>query len=773
MNNAGTKDYPAHPMNQQEQLDDEPMEAKPEEEADHMAEIERFAEIMKGKRKDAIEGRRSSGIELQWTEDEDHYEDRESTGRTWEKGRNTTDSPREVRAKTANRSSAFVNITRPYCDAASAQACNILMQTDDRNWAFRNTPKPGLTRPPPQQSQQQPGQPGQPQQQPPGMLSKIGSAIGNMFIKPQQQQAELLEIDYAKETMKRAQTVVDDWLVEGAYNTEARKVIECTARMGAGVLKGPHPARKKARVVTQTPDGMKMTIEIKTVPTSKYVSLWNFYPDPNCGEYIADGSYTCERSDITAHGLRRLKGGDFLDSMIDLCIEEGPIQSTDGAKHLKEGEKTSDKDMFEIWYIYCQVSKKEMEAAGCECSKDELPAIVTMVNDRIIQISMSPLDSGEFPYDVMVWQAKLGHWAGIGIARQIRTCQKGLNGAVRAMQDNSAISSGPQYIIDTSKIEPADTKWVISPNKIWKKKLGSEDMSDVRAAFTIITIETRQVELLNIINYWTKTAEDVTGLPMLLQGQQGNAPDTLGATQIVTNNASTVLKRIARTYDDRVTAGQLGRYYEWLLLRGPEDAKGEFQVEPRGSSALIERDMQNQARMQLLGISLNPAYLLDPVKTAKEVLRSMKLDSKAFAMDEQQIEEMKSRQPPQPYQVQVAQVREQGQLEREKLESQQVNDRIAAAASLEMAQQSFEASENEKDRLLELAALRLKEQLDNRKTGTQKEISLDSLKSMLASVSMKLNTQVQLSNQAMTGRQALPAPSEPAGRAPNGQSYQR
>ncbi len=64
---------------------------------------------------------------------------------------------------------------------------------------------------------------------------------------------------------------------------------------------------------------------------------------------------------------------------------------------------------------------------------------------------MSPLDSGEFPYDVMVWQATPNSWAGAGVSRQMRECQKGANAAVRNLMDNAGLSSGPQVIVNRNK----------------------------------------------------------------------------------------------------------------------------------------------------------------------------------------------------------------------------------------------------------------------------------------------------------------------------------
>jgi hypothetical protein len=182
-----------------------------------------------------------------------------------------------------------------------------------------------------------------------------------------------------------------------------------------------------------------------------------------------------------------------------------------------------------------------MEAAGCKCSdgKELYPAIVTMVNDRVIKVSLSPLDSGEFPYDVMVWQARTDHWAGVGVSRQMRECQKGANAAVRNLMDNAGLSAGPQIVIDRNKLVPANNRWELTPRKVWYTK-ADEEMDDVRKAIWIVSIETRQAELMNILQFWLREAEEVTGLPMLLQGQMGVASQTdkVGIANIMNNNGS-------------------------------------------------------------------------------------------------------------------------------------------------------------------------------------------------------------------------------------------
>lgn len=729
--------------------------------AARLAKVQAFANTVKKKKNAAIVARKRSGIEDVWQEVEDAYEGvdeyNRKSGSAYIKGRTTSDGLQERKKASPGRSTVIPNITRPYVDAASARLSDMLIPTDEPNWALEDTPVKDDV------ENQQAGMPQDVQK--PGMMRRIGSAIaGAIGQQPQQQQAQ----PPAKKPIEIASETISDWHAECRYHSEVRKVIESAARIGVGILKGPHPTKRRSRKAVM--DGKKwgVEVEIKTSPSSSFVSAWNFYPDyPACGNDIQRGSFVFERDDITAKALSDLRGGElgYIDEMIDLCLAEGP--NPENKESRRDDYTPSDTDLFEIWYYYGFVSKEDMEAAGCEGSNEYEPCIVTMVNDRVIKVTLSVLDTGEFPFDAMVWQDRLDHWAGIGVGEQIGTCQKSLTGAVRALQDNMALSSGPQVIVDTSKIEPADGKWNITPRKLWRKLPGAEDVGDVRQAFTIISIETRQVELLNIINYWAREAETVTSLPMLLQGQMGSAPETLGGQQIVNNNGSTVLRRIARTFDDRITEPHIGRYYEYLLLHGPDEAKGDFVVKPRGSSALVERELQKRETMQLLGVSLNPVYEVNPAKVMKEVLKGMRFDPDNFGYSEEEKQAMAQRQPPEAPQIAVAKINAEAKLAVEQLQAKEESEHAIAAAQLELQRQKFEAQQAELDRQNKLAIAVIDERMKSTQLTSGERNTLMKIKAEIGQTAAKLRMQKELSAQVVT------PPTEPPGRAPNGQAFPR
>lgn len=96
-------------------------------------------------RKEAIEGRVQSGIETQWTEDEEFYQGYDDANRH-EHVKVQLKPGEQERKKplTSNGSTVFPNITAPYVDAAAARVGDMLMPTDDRNFATETTPIPDL-----------------------------------------------------------------------------------------------------------------------------------------------------------------------------------------------------------------------------------------------------------------------------------------------------------------------------------------------------------------------------------------------------------------------------------------------------------------------------------------------------------------------------------------------------------------------------------------------------------------------------------------------------
>ena len=750
-----------------EKLDGE--DASADVTADRAQKLDALGVSLATSRSAAMAAREVSGIEDDWEEDEEHYEGIDEINRgerkSW-RGKPPAEGTGTTRGlASANSSTVFLNITRPYVDAASARIGDMLLPTDDRSWSILPTPIPfmvdmtkgkfpdHIVR---QAAAEFPGQPGL-------AKNKLHAAIDQA----------VADLAKAKDKAEAAQKRIEDWHVQGQWHAQVRSVLEDTTKIGTGILKGPIPVKRKQVAFING----ALIIKEEIQPASIRIDPWNFYPDPACGENIHNGSHCWERDDITMRGLMDLQGSPgYLDDQIDLVLMEGAMKATRIApdRPLPDGHTPDKSGMFEIWYFHGFLGKEDLEASGCKCPDDKPVAIaaqVTMVNNRVIRAIMNPIDTGELPYDVMVWQVRAGHWAGIGVSRQVRTPQEIVNGGGRNLMDNAGRAGGPQLVIMRDVVKPHDGIYEITPWKIWLANTDA-DMQHLDKAFRFVLIPMMQQELAAIIELGKKLAEDITGLPMLLQGQSGGAPDTARGMELVNNNASTVLRRIARLFDDRLTEPHIRRYYAYLLMYGEDSEKGDFQIDARGSSALVQRDLEATAMAAMQGMVMNPMFGLDPKKFAEESLKAKHLDPKRFQYDDEEWQKVVAgmSQKPDPREA-IAQLN------------------IQSDEKLLGAEQAFEADQNAKDREQTMLIAQIDAELAKAGLTADQQKVLSEIKGKLGDTVIKIRAQAQMArdNQFLdlhkhktdsaidlhkhNTTQLMKPPTEPAGRAKTGQAW--
>lgn len=580
---------------------------------------------MLDKRKEAIAGRQASGIETEWTEDEEHYQGIDDANRAFHAANQLYRNAKEMltgrgatKPPSNSRSVVFTNITRSYVDAAAARVADMLLPTDDRAWAIRPTPIPRLSK---------------------FQLNKLMDKLGlsNPVLVQQMIESHNKKAKVAAEKMQDA---IDDCLVESNWHGEMRQIIEDAGRLGGGVIKGPFPVRRVARMTHKDElTGETKFLRVSEIkPGSKRIDCWNFFPDPSCGENIHNGSYTWEREFLSGRQVKEMAEMPGYDiDELKAVLREGPRATRESSESVY---RPNDNE-YEMWIFHGHCAADHLRMYGVDLEEDveeKLPTMAVLINDRLVKITLSPMDEGEFPYDILAWQRRPGLPWGVGVARQMRTVQRILNGAVRAMMDNAGLSAAPQIIMG-NKVTPEDGNWSLYPGKRWKVEADSE-VNDVRAAFNAFVVPSVQQELMNIINWAMSMAEDTTGMPAMLQGIRGDAPDTLGGMQMQNNNATSVLRRLARRFDDYMTRPHIQRYFDWMMQYSDDESiKGDFQVDVRASSALLERDSQQQFMMQMLAASKDPAYGLDPARLMKELLKGQRLDPERVSLTEEELAE--------------------------------------------------------------------------------------------------------------------------------------
>lgn len=760
-------------------------DTRPEMSNERRAELlDKLALAVSAKRKKAVTARQASGIEKVWEEDEEFYQgvddaNRHEMGHILSK---PNEGGRDVKLAVHQGSTLFPNITAPYVDAAAAKMADMLLPTDDRNFVVEPTPVPdildeeeGFPAPqveqvaPPQPAPEQPQDPMAPPQDPmaaqqpemqappppeqpaPDPLAFIGEMIAKLKAAK----------DRADEAAKKAQETIDDHLVECGYHTELRQVIHDAARLGTGVLKGPFPQKVKTQIWAKHPvtGERDLVIKLETKPVSKRVDLWNLFPAPGCGDDIHRGSYLFERDFLTPKLLRKLKGGEgkaqYLDHVIDKVLAEGPKRGGEVApRGPHQSSRDEDDEEFEAWHFYGEITAEELLAVGCECpdEKASYPVIITMVNDCVIKAALNPLDSGEFPFDLLPWKKRPGMPWGTGVTRQARVGQRIVTAATRNLMDNAGASAKPHKVLMGELVSQGCDPWTWEANP---------DVQDVTKAMTFFVQPSLQTELAAIIAMGERMVELHTGLPMIILGMQGNVEETAHGRALQNNNGSMVLRRLAKQFDGGITEPHIRRYHTWLMLYSEDDTlKGDFKINARGSAALVERDLQNQQMPMVMQFALQPAYELDPKTCAEEWLKSQRFDPKAFQLSDKRKKELAEaaaqQPPPQLPQVEAAKIREEG-----------ANARHQAELQDRQAEREQAAQQADLDRQIEQMGLNITAQLESAKLSSSERLALDDIKATLAGITLKLRTQRELG-----AAKALAPPTEPAGRAAPGRSFE-
>ncbi len=722
-----------------------------------------FGQKLADKRKIAIDARRNSGVEETWREDEEFREgiddaNRDKTNSVALKNRyeNANGHGQGGSSNKHRGSTVFLNITAPYVANAVASLSDMLMPTDDQPFRVEPTPVPFL-KDDTKSDAQVVGQDGQ------------QYSVADM--------AKQL-IDEAKTKAAKAQLQIEDYLTESNFNAEVRKVVDDVVAVGVGILKGPFPVKRKARKVTHENDMTKMVIVEETRPASKRISYWNFYPDPACGDNIHNGSFTWEKDKITARQLIALKGmiasdgsAYYIDYQIDKIIKEGPLK-----KHELADTKPSLADKFDIWYFYGTATKEDLDAADCECECETIAVdtLVIMVNDRVIKASLHTLDSGEFPYDVMTYQTLSDFWVGKGLARQIREPQRIINAAVRNLLDNAGIGGSPILVL-ANGVESDDGEAIEFKRGLVLRIQPDATVQDARQAVQPIIIPIIANDLIAILQLAQKMAEDVTGMPMILQGQQGSAPETVGGMQMLEANSSATRRNIAKLFDDKMIVPHITRYYEWLMIHGDDDeAKGDYQISARGSTVLFERDAARQALMQMGPMLGNPAFGLSPRKYLAEVCKASRVDKDSISYtDEELKQQQENAKSPQDPAMAIAKLKGDYDMQHEQLRQQGADKDTAAKLKMNEQEMTFKAQQAELDRAHELQITNMNYQMEMMRLSESSNISIQQIKADLAMTTNKLSVQKQLSNQGQPRPQVMTPPSEPAGRADNGRAFEQ
>lgn len=635
------------------------------------------------------------------------------------------------------RSQIFIPKTRAKTNAIAARLSDMLFPTDDKNWGIRPTPVPELANKARDATTAAETAAAQANQAldagEPDQAVEIANAGNQAAGEGNELKAKLEE---AKKRADAMQDEIDDQLRECQYNIQAREVIEDACKLGTGVMKGPVASENARRSWTEKiVDQTKVFVlgeQVDPRPAFYRVDPWSFFPDFDATD-PDDNESTFERHLMSKKQLKKLarQPGFDKDAIRELLLEDPKHETPTYLASLRTitgaNFDTSTK-RYSVWEYRGPLTGEEMRDV-CEClgqvdmmedygevdPLDELQVVVWFCQGKLLKFGESHMDSGDSIYSVFPFEKDDSSQFGLGVPFIMRDPQSALNGGWRLMMDNGGLSSGPQIVVDTKYAEPADGKWAFTARKVWKKKADAPAGTKI---FETFDIPSHQAEMMGIIELSDKAIDDVTNMPLVAQGEQGaHITQTAHGMSLLMNSVNVVFRRIVKNFDDRMTTPNIRRIYDWnMQFSKKEDIKGDFEVDARGTSVLLVREIQSQ-NLMAMAANFTAHPVLGPItKVAalyRRLVQSFMLTADELVMTDDEIKEDAERaaQQGEPEDPEIVKIRMQGQI------AQMENDAKLRIAGLEHERQMMQFAEK-----MNIDLDKLKQQLqDHREEREHKE----------------------------------------------------
>ena len=550
------------------------------------------------------------------------------------------DETTEAKLKEEKRSRVFANLTRPKAHSWEARLADMLFPTDDKNWGIKPTPVPAMV--------------------------AASKGEGEEAAKAK---AVMQEATARAEAMERE---IDDQLTQSKYTIQVRRSIHDAVKLGTGIVKGPI-ANQKVRQgwswdATKNAHVLAVTVDPK--PTYNRVDPWNFFPDMSACT-MEEAEFTYERHALNRKDMRKLaRKPDFDKDAIRRVLDAGPQGKS--PEHVAQIRTITDsgsealEDRFTVWEYHGPLEIEEIKSI-CSCTGDqqmleameeidvltEIMVVAWVCQGEILKFGPHPMESGESLYSVYNFEKDDTSIFGRGVPCVMRDPQAAINGAWRMTLDNSGAAAGPQVMVDKTAVAPENGRWEITPFKIWAKikTLAAGDVP-----FDVFNIPSVQTALAGIIQIARQLCDEETNMPLIAEGQQAaHVTQTAQGMAMLMNAVNVVFRAAVKNFDDDITTPTIRRAYDWNMQHNPDPGiKGDFDIDARGSSVLLVREIQAQ-NLMAMAMQFAPHPIFGPltkiIPLYRKLYQAHMLSADEFVKSEEEIQsdaEAQAQQPPPP-----------------------------------------------------------------------------------------------------------------------------
>ena len=463
----------------------------------------------------------------------------------------------------------------------------------------------------------------------------------------------------AKVAAQRMEKLMHDQLDESEAPKHLRSVAFETCLFGTGVMKGPFAQSKEYPRWTE--DGDYDPI-METIPKMEYVSIWDFYPDPDARN-MSEAEFTIQRHRLNRSQLRNLKKRPhFREESIEIAIGYGADYYRNYWEDALEEDNTSEQiDRFEVLEYWGFLDNELAEEADLELpdelvDQDQVQVNIWVCNGQILRLVLNPFTPSRIPYLAVPYELNPYSFFGIGVAENMTDTQLLMNGFMRMAVDNGALSGNLLIEVDETNLVPGQDLQVY-PGKVFRRQAGAPGQAIFGTKFPNVS-----QELLMMFDKSRQLADEATGIPSYSHGSGavGGVGRTASGMSMLMGAAAQNIKAVVRNIDDYLL-GPLGKSLFAFNMQFNFDPEfvGDLDVKARGTESLMRNEVRSQRLLQFMQMTANPqmAPFVKYDFILRELASSMDLDEdkilndpREAAIQQKMMAELQAMMPQQPQQ---------------------------------------------------------------------------------------------------------------------------
>ena len=450
------------------------------------------------------------------------------------------------------------------------------------------------------------------------------------------------QFEPAKDAAHKLEKVIHDQLLDTDAVNVLRYAIFESAMVGTGIIKGPFNYYDRVHRWERGEDGTRTyTPEEKIVPRIEHVSVWDFHPDPSATS-VDDCEYIIQRHRMNRQQLRSLMNRPyFFADAIENAIVQGPnyedkyyedtIREDDTEPYYQENRY----EVLEYWGVLDAVFAQQV---GLDLPYDISPLDQVQVNvwvcgNEVLRCVLNPFTPARLPFYAFPFEVNPYQIWGVGVAENMEDAQMLMNGHVRMAIDNLALAGNLVFDVDEASLVPGQN-FDIFPGKVFRRQSGVTG-----TAINGLKFPNTAPENIQMYQISRQLADEETGIPSVLHGQTGvtGTGRTSSGLSMLLSQGSMSIKTVIKNIDDYLLRPLGLAYFQWNMQYNDTapDIVGDLSIKPRGTSAVMQKEVRSQRLTTLLQTVANPmlAPFIKLPNLMKELAISQDIDPEELVND--------------------------------------------------------------------------------------------------------------------------------------------